>query len=162
MTDGRDVLPILPQIRGPAEELKAIAMRLTELSNNSDLDHYVRVTASNPPAKDARLLEVAKSAYQFRRRRANWLPDALFGEPAWDMLLDLFIAHSSSRDISVTSLCIAANVPPTTALRHIQVLEAVGMIARSRCLTDNRRAWVSLTEAGIGGVRRCLEDWKVK
>ena len=39
----------------------------------------------------------------------------LFGDPAWDMLLDLTAARAEHTRVSVTSLCIASAVPPTGA-----------------------------------------------
>jgi hypothetical protein len=34
------------------------------------------------------------------------------------MLLELFAAHESGRCVSISSLCYASGVPPTTALRQ--------------------------------------------
>ena len=50
-----------------------------------------------------------------RQARARLFDAELFGDPAWDMLLDLTAAHGEGAQVSVTSLCIAASVPATTA-----------------------------------------------
>ncbi len=87
-----------------------------------------------------------------RQARERFLPADLFGEPAWDMLLDLFVARLEVRDVSVSSLCIAARVPTTTALRWIRTLCEAGLFERRDDLTDARRAFVSLgatAEAGM-------------
>jgi hypothetical protein len=57
-----------------------------------------------------------------RRKRVQFFGDDLFGEPAWDILLDLFATHLTGGRVSTSSLCIAADVPSTTALRWIGVL----------------------------------------
>ncbi len=54
-----------------------------------------------------------------RQLRARFFDGELFADPAWDMLLDLTAARVEARRVSVTSLCIASGVPPTTALRWI-------------------------------------------
>jgi hypothetical protein len=62
-----------------------------------------------------------------RRRRDGAAPvKGLFGEPAWDILLDLFIAHCRGDDLQVSSVCIEASVPSTTILRWIARLESEG------------------------------------
>lgn len=75
-------------------------------------------------------LEAAKRELALRRRRNEILGDELFGEPAWDMLLGLFVADEEQRRLSVPSLCSAAGVPPSTALRWLVTLERRGAVVR--------------------------------
>jgi hypothetical protein len=56
-----------------------------------------------------------RAVIRARRLRNQFFADELFADPAWDMLLDLFAAGLEKRRVSVSSLCIAAAVPPTTA-----------------------------------------------
>lgn len=102
------------------------------------------------------LADVARRIYGQRRRRARHLPDDLFGEPAWDILLDLFIAAEDGRRIPVTSACIAADVPATTGLRWLQVLENRGQIERRADPQDGRRTYVALTVAGYTAMAKYL------
>jgi hypothetical protein len=78
---------------------------------------------------DASLGDLARKAYADRRRRAG-LPGmaGLFGEPAWDILLDLFIAARESRRVSLANACASAAVPEASALRWIAILERRGLI----------------------------------
>jgi hypothetical protein len=55
----------------------------------------------------------------FLRLRSQHFVPALFADPAWDILLDLAAARIDGRMVAVSSLCIAAAVPATTALRWI-------------------------------------------
>jgi DNA-binding MarR family transcriptional regulator len=79
-----------------------------------------------------------------RRRRADYFDASLFADPAWDILLDLYAADQEGVSVSVSSLCIAASVPATTALRWIVRLEAVGLICREPDPFDGRRDFLQL------------------
>ena len=63
------------------------------------------------------------------------------------MLLDLSAARLERRSVSVSSLCIAAAVPTTTALRWIRNLCDVGMFERTTDPDDLRRGIISLSDA---------------
>lgn len=76
----------------------------------------------------------------------------LFEDPAWDMLLDLFAAGLEGGRVSVSSLCIAAAVAPTTALRWIGRLSDAGLLAREADPGDRRRAFVALSERAQAGM----------
>ncbi len=81
----------------------------------------------------------------------------LFADPAWDMLLELYALHLEQRRVSVSSLCIAAYVPPTTALRWVAKLEEEGLASRTEDATDGRRTWIELSEEGIERMQRYFE-----
>lgn len=97
----------------------------------------------------ARLAAVAKAEYTSRRRRERLFHAHVFAEPAWDMLLDLYIQRHKARPVSIHSLCIAAAVPPTTALRWIGKLDAAGLVGRQRCPHDNRVIHMALSDEGL-------------
>lgn len=107
---------------------------------------------------DAPLLAFAKAQYAFRRRREAIVGLDIFAEPAWDMLLDLYIQRGERRAVSVHSLCIAAAVPATTALRWIGKLAELGLIERRRAASDARVVLLSLTDAGLETIERCLRS----
>lgn len=81
-----------------------------------------------------------------RRQRDQFFPSDLFADPAWDMMLDLYAAHYERREISVSSLCIAAAVPATTALRWIKTMVDDGRFVRVADPDDGRRIIVSLSD----------------
>jgi DNA-binding MarR family transcriptional regulator len=91
--------------------------------------------------RDALRREIAQ-----RRNRTRHFDADLFGEPAWDLLLDLALARIESRHISVTSACIASGVPATTALRYIGRLIDRGLVVREGDPSDRRRQWLSLSD----------------
>jgi DNA-binding MarR family transcriptional regulator len=112
---------------------------------------------------------------RFRRARSwIYLNDArekafgvdFFADPAWHMLLDLYVAYRQRGRVSVSSLSIASRGPPTTGLRWIAVLERYGLIERTDDPFDKRRIFVSLTADGLKRVERTLDtaiasDWKL-
>jgi DNA-binding MarR family transcriptional regulator len=79
-----------------------------------------------------------------RSLRSRFLPADLFADPAWDILLELLRAEVAQQRISVSSLCVAANAPPTTALRYIKTMTKQGMIAREPDAFDGRRIYITL------------------
>jgi len=62
------------------------------------------------------------------------------------MLLDLTAARAEHKRVSVTSLCIASGVPPTTALRWIAQLTEAELLCRAEDATDRRRAFIALSD----------------
>lgn len=63
------------------------------------------------------------------------------------MLLDLAAARLEGTRVSVSSLCIAAAVPTTTALRWIRSLSEAGLFVRATDVNDARRTWIGLSDA---------------
>lgn len=88
--------------------------------------------------------------YRERRFRDSVFGDfAIFHDPAWDILLDIAIAEHKGIRLPVSSVCIGACVPATTALRWLSLLEDKGLVYREDDLLDGRRAFVRLTAVAI-------------
>lgn len=102
-------------------------------------------------------LTLARVLYAERRRRDRTFPCDIFGEPSWDILLDLFIATGEGRRVPTTSACIGAHVPPTTALRWLRLLEGHGLIEREEDERDGRRTFVRLSKKGMDLVGMYLD-----
>lgn len=92
-----------------------------------------------------------------RRLRADFLPGDLFADPAWDMMLDLLAARLEHERVSVSSLCIAAAVPPTTALRWIHTLTDKGLVERQADPHDGRRVFITLAQDAADALIRWFE-----
>lgn len=100
------------------------------------------------PAKMA-YVSAAKKMYADRRARVKLFDTSLFGEAAWDILLDLYVNNSVGKAVSVSSACVGSSVPPTTALRRIVEMEAVGLLHRTQDPQDGRRSFIRLTSQAI-------------
>ncbi|WP_326915222.1 JAB domain-containing protein [Sphingopyxis chilensis] len=77
-----------------------------------------------------------------RRQLLGW--EELFGEPAWDMLLELFIHECEERALSMSSLCTAAAIPESSAMRLAQRLCDAGLLVRLPDPEDGRRSFMKL------------------
>ena len=113
-----------------------------------------------PPSEPEfdRLHALARNIYRLRRRREAIFGKALFADPAWDLLLDLYIARREARPICVSSACIAAAAPVTTALRWIRQLENDGLVRRDLDPKDNRRSYLRLSRDGLTRMEDLLAD----
>jgi len=103
---------------------------------------------STPTPKQLRMLIKA------RRTREQMLGADLFADPAWDILLEAYLATLTETKMSVTALCHSAAVPPSTALRWIQKLEQDEWLVRKDDPSDARRAWIELTAQGYHRMSR--------
>lgn len=102
------------------------------------------------------IAQFAAGLRAIRLRRNELLGMPVFRDPAWDMLLDLVVAADERRAVSVSGLCHASGVPTTTALRHVERLERLGLLTRTPDSTDKRRFWVDGEPEALGRVREIL------
>ncbi|ABD27121.1 conserved hypothetical protein [Novosphingobium aromaticivorans DSM 12444] len=144
------------------EQVAQIAQRLETLSSPGNGNQTVEAPAFGFGAESLRdeasrrLVRPARASLpdprlvrkiiRQRQMRARFFEGDLFADPAWDMLLDLTAARAEHKRVSVTSLCIASGVPPTTALRWIGQMTDCGLFARCEDDSDRRRAFISLSD----------------
>ena len=95
---------------------------------------------------------------RLRRRRDQLFAGELFADPAWDILLDLTAARAEHTRVSVTSLCIASGVPPTTALRWISQMVEAGLLVRVEDESDRRRAFIELSDKAADSMARYFHE----
>jgi hypothetical protein len=95
---------------------------------------------------------------KLRRMRDSYFDSELFADPAWDILLDLMAAKLEGKSVSVSSLCIAAAVPATTALRWVAAMTDNGMLVRNHDPEDARRVFITLSDETEANLRRFLLD----
>ena len=113
------------------------------------------VRAARPPLPDPRLV---RRIIRQRQLRARFFDGELFADPAWDMLLDLTAARAEYARVSVTSLCLASGVPPTTALRWIGQLNEAGLLERVDDETDRRRVFIALSDHAADAMARYFAE----
>lgn len=142
---GRDEgQPILQRL---TEDVSRIAAMLASLTEE---EAAALVAAKGKGAEDQAEPELdaayVRSIIRARRLRDQFFRGGLFADPAWDMLLDLEAAYLEGTRVAVSSLCIAAAVPATTALRWIKTLTDRGLFVRSADPEDGRRVYVALSD----------------
>jgi DNA-binding MarR family transcriptional regulator len=101
---------------------------------------------------DAITTELVSRIHRIRMKRNGLVGAKLFRDPAWDMLLELFVAHQQSRTLCVSSLCYSSGVPLTTALRQLVRLEANELVVREGDAKDTRRCNVVPTPKALEAV----------
>lgn len=149
------------RLRQLTDEVGRIAATLSRLSGGpSALAPMVsvapRLQANVPPPEIAP--ETVRAVIRARRLRSRFFAEDLFADPAWDMLLDLTQAEIAQVRVPVSSLCIAAAVPATTALRWIKTLTDNGLLVRRADPHDGRRVFVEMAQPTSLSMRRYFAE----
>ena len=130
--DGRDV-----------EDLHRLLGKLF----NSNAAPSEEPDGESPDSDQARLERRARTLLESRRRRVAIFGPQIFAEPAWDMLLILYLSGGGRRQTQ-TSLGELSGASRSTAMRWIDYLSCRDLVRREEHPTDKRRNFVSLTEKG--------------
>jgi DNA-binding MarR family transcriptional regulator len=145
-------------LRQLSDEVSRIAATLARLSAGPGGNAVpVETTASQGHAPDIPA-DTVRWVIRARRLRARYFPEQLFADPAWDMLLDLLQAEIAQLRVPVSSLCIAAAVPATTALRWLKTMVQEGIFVRRADPHDGRRVFVELAPATSDALRRYFAE----
>ena len=144
------------RLRQLSDEMGRIASTLARLSTGPGSPAVKPSESPQPtPEVDA---ETVRAVIRARRLRSRFFSEELFADPAWDMLLDLLQAEIAQLRVPVSSLCIAAAVPATTALRWIKTMTEQGLFVRRADPHDGRRVFVELAPAASDAMRRYFAE----
>jgi DNA-binding MarR family transcriptional regulator len=149
--------PGAERLRQLSDEVGRIAATLARLSTvpatpQSELRKPVEDDGPDVP------VEAVRSVIRARRLRTRFFAEELFADPAWDMLLDLLQAEIAQLRVPVSSLCIAAAVPATTALRWLKSMTERGIFVRRADPHDGRRVFVELSRDASLAMRRYFAE----
>ena len=146
------------RLRQLSEEVSRIAATLARLSTQAPAPLTIGTPA--PPTGDLPQIpaENVRSIIKARRLRGKHLPADLFADPAWDMLLDLLQAEIVQHRVPVSSLCIAAAVPATTALRWLKTMTDRGLLLRRSDPHDGRRVFIEMAPATSRSLRHFFAE----
>lgn len=145
LEEGAQIARIPDGSRTPASPFIEDHMHAPSRGFNGEMDSAPRAPVS---ATQVRLL------IRQRRLREEYFGPDIFADPAWDMMLDLYAARLERLRVSVSSLCIAAAVPATTALRWIKTLTESGLFERREDPHDGRRIFVALSDEATQAMHR--------
>jgi hypothetical protein len=145
------------RLRQLSDEVSRIASTLARLSATPEMPPPSEqpVSAGEIPQVSA---DTVRSVIRARRLRSRFFPEELFADPAWDMLLDLLQAEIAQLRVPVSSLCIAASVPATTALRWLKTMTQQGLFVRRADPHDGRRVFVELAPQASRALRRYFAE----
>ncbi|WP_265563683.1 MarR family winged helix-turn-helix transcriptional regulator [Sphingomicrobium arenosum] len=148
-------------LRRLSEEVQRIASTLSKMSGGGLADDRPAVArgAGEPGVEHGELsVETVRSVIRARRLREDYFDGELFHDPAWDMMLDLLAAEIQQIRVPVSSLCMAAAVPATTALRWIKTMTDKQLFVRRADPHDGRRVFVELS----GDASRAMRGYFAK
>ena len=150
------------RLRRLGDELARIAQALDQMARGGGGEVSDRTPAYGAEPAEATPGDVTpaevRGAIRSRRLRDAEFGAGWFEDPAWDMLLDLFAAELEAGRVSVSSLCIAAAVAPTTALRWMARMTDAGLLRRMPDPADRRRAFVTLSDTASAAMHRYCEN----
>ena len=145
------------RLRQLSDEVSRIASTLARLSTGpqATVKPAPMVPAAEMPQVSG---ETVRQVIRARRLRSRFFEEELFADPAWDMLLDLLQAEIAQLRVPVSSLCIAAAVPATTALRWLKTMTDKGIFLRRADPHDGRRVFVELAPEASLAMRRYFAE----
>jgi hypothetical protein len=145
------------RLRQLSDEVSRIAATLARLSSGPAAPPAAIEPVNRTDLPDLSA-DAVRTVIRARRLRARYFPEDMFADPAWDMLLDLLQAEISHLRVPVSSLCIAAAVPATTALRWLKTMVSQGLFLRRADPHDGRRVFVELAPEASRSLRRYFAD----
>ena len=145
------------RLRQLSDEVSRIASTLARLSTGPGASGKA-VEAVNDAEVPPVSAETVRAVIRARRLRSRFFEEELFADPAWDMLLDLLQAEIAQLRVPVSSLCIAAAVPATTALRWLKTMTDKGIFVRRADPHDGRRVFVELSRDASLAMRRYFAE----
>lgn len=147
--DTKNLSPLGSQVNEQLEklerELDAIKQALPDASPDSAESRFSEYAG-------LRSRRIVTRVLAFRRARVTYFGADLFGEPAWDLLLELYLAELDHVRLSVSKACSRAYVPNSTAMRWITKLIESGLVRRYDDQFDQRRSFLALTDRGTAAM----------
>ena len=166
-------LPFGATDNGGASDLRKIAdamvrladdlVQMAEIEDKAEKVEYLIDRLRTPPNGHAgsvptkELIARARFIRDVRKQRNRCFGDLEFNDPAWEIMLALFVEGSESTPHKTTSLAALCEVPVTTLLRYLTALEEKGLLERRCSPTDKRVSWVVISKLGRLQMAKCLE-----
>ena len=111
-------------------------------------DRYTANASTGEGERRRSPTDIARRLLAQRAARLDHFPAELFHEPAWDMLLALYVASEERQTMNVKTLVATTNAPVTTSQRWIDHLHKLKLIDRIVDPMDRRRVEISLSDSG--------------
>ncbi|HUE79622.1 MAG TPA: MarR family transcriptional regulator [Sphingomicrobium sp.] len=128
LTAAAGLLALLLNEHGSLEALLEPKPSPTQLGSRNDLAERARKTLTD------------------RRRRGPIFGSFMFGEPAWEMLLVLYVGDEMGARQSIGQLASLSKVQLTTAIRWLDRLDQLNLVRRTPHPNDKRKIFVELTD----------------
>jgi DNA-binding transcriptional ArsR family regulator len=124
----------------------------------SDLSKGTRPT--RPPSELGIPLAALDAIIQARAVRDHHFGSGLFSDPAWEILLHLFVARLEGSSVTVSDLGAGIGLASTTASPWMNILLDRNLIRRRPDKADGRKVYVELTDNAAERLEACLRDFR--
>lgn len=124
------------------------ALRLLPASDDVDLADRPPTLAGGAALRLLSPRTWASYSVEMRRSRNRDGEPPLFADPAWDILLEVYVAQADDKFLNVTNASMAAGLPMSTGHRWLRLLEAEELLERVSDARDRRVCWIRLTPKG--------------
>jgi hypothetical protein len=109
--------------------------------------------ASTRIRAEEQAVRLARSILAARQKRAGEFDSHMFGEPAWEMLLTLFIHEASGASSTIAQLEEVSGSSSRSANRWIRYLQSQGLVSSRSHPIDPATQFVELTERYLWSLR---------
>ena len=92
-----------------------------------------------------------------RNRNQHFSPTSIFGDPAWEIILEALIAGNESRGVPLSDLARDMRKPVAIISRLVNIMEAEGHIECLGSIDRPEQAWVRLTPDTVTKCENFLE-----
>ncbi|MGB5483128.1 hypothetical protein [Parasphingorhabdus sp.] len=107
---------------------------------------------------EANYIDLAKSELRNQRQRhLYFLNSHIFGDPAWELVLEAFIASSDNRCVALSDLSDDLRKPAPIVTRLAMILEAEGYVERCRSHNNRDLRCFKLTVDAVAWCEQCLD-----
>lgn len=90
---------------------------------------------------------LALQLHELGRLRRIYVESRMFENPAWNIMLSLYIGHGKGYPVSLASLCAANQLQPPECETHVGALVERGFVSRESRATGSEL--VALSERGL-------------
>lgn len=130
------------------DPFESIRKQLPQWSNETSAEEHVL-------SHECKLVRTAQAMLQRRRRRSDEFEPTMFGEPAWEMLLALYVRETSGASSTAEELQ-PASATASSAERWLRYLEKEGLARRRYYPGYGRTFFVELSDRGRQALDRYL------
>jgi DNA-binding MarR family transcriptional regulator len=156
---GESDRPVVRTVCLNDSDVLAVSELLGQLVDRGEGTSEPSIRASGHAAgSHQKRVALARAICRARQRRTNYVSKAMLGEPAWDMLLALYINDRDGPRLSVGRVATISGAPMTTALRWIDYLAKERLVTRQAHPTDRRSEILELTDRARSALDQYLSE----
>lgn len=137
-----------------AQALQIVTELLTDLAvtvhqPSRTLQPSERLPLEEIIARRLQLGQTAKAMMGARKHRQNFAFSFMLSDPAWDILLELFLSWSQGKAMCFKDVTLSTGLSAGTAHRYLHIMAGADLLVRTRHPTDARVTYFEITQKGL-------------